>query len=82
MALSNRNLTQNQFLVTHLRGTGRELTVAEARARYGIHNLRARVSELRAAGVRVATRKTPHGTAAYRIPVRLQDGSRPRNVKI
>jgi len=69
-------ITQNQFLVTHLRGTQRELTVAQARAQYGIRNLRARVAELRKAGLNVKSRKNYRNAAAYQIPVRLQDGSR------
>lgn len=70
------NLTQNQFLVTHLRGTQRELTVAQARALYGIGNLRARVCELRKAGLMVKSRKNYRGAAAYTITARLQNGSR------
>jgi hypothetical protein len=68
--------TQNQTLVAHLRGTQRELTAAQAKAQFGIQNLRARIAELRQAGLVVSTRKTTKGTAAYRISSRLQDGSR------
>lgn len=76
MVFTKHNLTQNQFLVTHLRGTQRELTVAQARAQYGIGNLRARIAELRAVGLNVKSRKNYRGAAAYQIPVRLQNGSR------
>lgn len=74
--VSNHNLTQNQFLVTHLRGTQKELTVAQARALYGIGNLRARVCELRKAGLMVKSRKNYRNAAAYTITARLQNGSR------
>jgi hypothetical protein len=76
--LTNRNVaTQNEFLVSYLRGTGRELTVAQAKARFSIGNLRARVSELRNDfGLRVLTRKNYRGAAAYRISARDQFGSR------
>jgi len=67
---------QNQFLVEYLRGTGRELTVAQARARFAVGNLRARIAELRKAGLNVKSRKNYRNAAAYQIPVRLQDGSR------
>jgi len=68
--------TQNQFLITHLRGTGRELTVAQAKSKYGIGNLRARVSELREAGYTIASRRTSTGSAAYLMATRKQGGSR------
>lgn len=76
MALSKMGLTQNEFLVTHLRGTQRELTVAQAKAKFGIGNLRARVCELRKAGLNVKSRKNYRGAAAYTITARLQNGSR------
>ena len=75
--VATTGLTQNQYLVTHLRGTGVELTAAEAK-KIGIRNLRARVAELRQAGLVVSTRKTEQGTAAYKISNRLQNGSRAR----
>ena len=67
---------QNQLLQDLLRGTGRELTCAQARAAYGIKNLRARVCELRAAGLNVYSRKNYRGAAAYRIVSRDMNGSR------
>jgi hypothetical protein len=45
---------QNRFLENHLRGTGRTLTEAQAAARYGIENLRARVFDLRSLGLQVS----------------------------
>jgi hypothetical protein len=74
--VKSTGLTQNQWLVTHLRGTGKQITVSEAKNKYNIGNLRARVSELRAAGLTVATKKLENGAASYSISVRNQDGSR------
>jgi hypothetical protein len=71
-----KGLTQNQFLEQHLRGTGKEITVAQARSQYGIKNLRARISEMRAAGLNVQSRKNYRYAAAYRLPVRDLTGSR------
>ena len=68
--------SQKKFLEQHLRGTGTELTVAQARATFGIKNLRARVAELRQAGLVVLSRKNYRGAAAYRITARDQKGSR------
>jgi hypothetical protein len=76
MAFTKPATTQNQFLVSYLRGTGRELTAAQAKATYGIQNLRARVTELRQAGLVVSTRKNYRGAASYKISSRLQNGSR------
>ena len=76
MAFTNLTVTQNQFLQSHLRGTGVELTAAQARATYGIQNLRARICELRAAGLNVYTRKNYRGCAAYRMVARDAWGSR------
>lgn len=76
MVISKSGLTQNEFLVTHLRGTQKELTVAQARAQFGIANLRARVCELRKAGLKVNSRKNYRGAAAYTISARLLDGTR------
>lgn len=73
--VAQTGLTQNQFLVTHLRGTGVELTAVEAK-KIGIQNLRARICELRQAGLVVSTRKTETGAASYKVGARLQNGSR------
>ncbi len=76
MSFTKLTVTQNQFLQGHLRGTGIELTAAQAKATYGIKNLRARVSELRAAGLNVYSRKNYRGAAAYRMVSRDMHGSR------
>lgn len=47
--------------------TGKQLTVAQARSRLGVQNLRARVTELRQAGVAIKTVKTKTGLTAYAI---------------
>lgn len=60
-------LPQKEFLVDYLRGTGRELTSAQASSLYGIQNLRARMSEIRQEGYRVRTRKNTVGTTNYAI---------------
>lgn len=67
---------QKVFLEDHLRGTGRTMTEAQARATYGIQNLRARMSELRAAGLIVRREKTTEGRARYAVSARDIDGSR------
>ena len=76
MAFTKLKTTQNQFLVNYLRGTGVELTAAQAEATFSIKNLRARVAELRQAGFRVNSRVNYRGAASYSISSRLQNGSR------
>jgi hypothetical protein len=72
-----KGLTQRQFLVEYLRGTGREITCAQARAQYGIKNLRARICELRNEfGLNVKSRKNYRGAAAYKMSARDLAGSR------
>ena len=67
MSFTKLTTTQLEFLEKHLRGTGRSLTSRQARATYGIKNLRARISELRKYGLRVRTRPTAGGCVAYTI---------------
>jgi len=76
MAFINLNEPQNVFLERHLRGTGRTLTEAQARATFGICNLRARMTELRDAGLKVETVPTTTGRTAYRVAARDVFGSR------
>jgi len=76
MAFTQLSTTQNRFLETHLRGTNRTLTEAQAQSLYGIQNLTARISELRAMGLnvsRIPTKTT--GRSAYRISRRDVAGS-------
>ena len=67
MAFTTLKTSQVDFLIKHLRGTGRELTADQARANYGIQNLRARMTELRNAGLRVRTRTNTKGKTAYAV---------------
>jgi len=69
---------QNKFLESYLRGTGRTMSAAQAQANYGIKNIRARVYELRSAGLNVTTVRRPGTTATYRISSRDLTGSRAR----
>ena len=62
---------QKQFLISYLRGTGRELSSAQASALYGIQNLRARISEIRQEGFRVRTRVNTYGRTNYAVSRRL-----------
>ena len=67
---------QVTFLENHLRGTGRQMSEAQARATYGIMNLRARISDLRAAGLKIRVQKNTEGKAAYAVSARDVHGSR------
>ena len=78
MAFTKLSTSQNRFLHDYLRGTGRSLTAAQARANYGIKNLSARMSELRNAGLKVTTVTTASGKTAYRVSARDVTGSRAR----
>jgi Helix-turn-helix domain len=69
-------VTQNEFLESYLRGTGRTMSAAQAQATYGIQNLRARMSELRQAGLKVKRELNTEGRTAYRVSARDVDGSR------
>jgi len=69
-------VSQNEFLETYLRGTGKTLSEAQAVATYGIKNLRARMSEFRSEGLRVKTQKNTEGRTAYRVSARDVTGSR------
>ena len=78
MAFTTPKASQKAFLETYLRGTGRTLTDADAKARFGIRNLSARVSEMRDAGLDVRTELATTGKARYRIVARDVTGSRAR----
>ncbi len=67
MSFTQLTTTQVEFLEKHLRGTGRSLSAAQARATYGIQNLRARMSELRQTGLRVRKSKNTEGRTAYSV---------------
>lgn len=76
MAFASIKTTQNEFLVNYLRGTGRELSAAQAETLYGIKNIRARATELRQAGLVVRTRKNSQGRTSYAVSARDVTGSR------
>lgn len=76
MAFAQIKSTQNEFLEQYLRGTGRSLSAAQAEALYGIRNLRARVSELRQAGLVVRRNVNTEGRSAYAVSARDVTGSR------
>ena len=67
MAFTTLSTTQKTFLETHLRGTGRAMSSAQARETYGIMNLRARMSEFRKAGLVVRKQKNTAGRTAYAV---------------
>jgi hypothetical protein len=76
MAFTQITTTQKEFLEQYLRGTGRALSSAQANATYGIKNLRARISEMRQAGLRVHRSTNTEGRSAYSISSRDVSGSR------
>lgn len=76
MAFTTLSVPQVEFLEDFLRGTGRELSEAQARATYGIGNLRARISDLRALGLKVRVSKNTEGRAKYAVSARDITGSR------
>ena len=67
MSFTQLKSTQVAFLENHLRGTGREMSAAQARATYGIMNLRARISELRSIGLRVRKSVNTEGRTVYAV---------------
>lgn len=67
MAFTNLKSTQVAFLEKHLRGTNRAMSAAQARATFGIENLRARMTELRQAGLRVRTGVNTQGRTVYAV---------------
>jgi hypothetical protein len=76
MSFTKLTKTQNNFLETYLRGTNKSLTEAQAKSLFGIKNLSARLSELRAMGLnvsRVPTKTT--GKSAYKISRRDMAGN-------
>ena len=67
MAFTQLTSTQKSFLESHLRGTGRTLSVAQARETYGIKNLRAVVSAMQRSGLTVRKTINTAGRTAYSI---------------
>ena len=67
MAFTKLTKTQNEFLTTFLKGTGRKLSADQANSQFGIKNLRARCTELRQAGLKVETAVNTRGKTTYQI---------------
>lgn len=59
-------MTQHQKLMGFFK-SGKEITHAQAQGLFGVTNLSARVSELRAEGHAIYTNKTKNGKVAYRL---------------
>jgi len=78
MAFTTITTSQTAFLETYLRGTGKTLTEADAKARFGILNLRARMTDLRNAGLVVRTEVATTGKTRYAVSSRDANGSRAR----
>ena len=76
MSFTTIKTNQKTFLETYLRGTGKTLTAADANARFGIKNLPARMSELKAAGLNVKTDIATTGKTRYAVTARDVAGSR------
>ena len=75
MAFTTISKSQTAFLEGYMRGTGREMSASQASATYGIQNLRARISELRSAGLRIRKSTNSKGKTAYAISRRDVTGS-------
>ena len=75
MAFANIKSTQNVFLENYLRGTGRSLTSRDAAAKFGIQNLRARMTDFRDAGLVVRTESASSGLTRYSVSRRSVTGS-------
>lgn len=75
MSFTTLKSTQKSFLESHLRGTGRAMSAAQASETYGIKNLRARIHDLRQSGLRVSKQLNTAGRYAYTISRRDVAGS-------
>ncbi len=78
MSFTKLSTTQVVFLENHLRGTGRAISSAQARATYGIKNLRARMTEFRQAGLRVRKSLNTEGRTQYSVSRRDVVGGQER----
>lgn len=68
MALTKITTTQTKFLETFLKAKpGRRLSADQAKAMFGVKNLRARMSEIRKAGNTVKTDTNKAGKTTYSI---------------
>lgn len=78
MSFTSLKSTQVSFLETYLRGTNRSLSEAQALATFGIGNLRARLTDLRQAGLVVRKSKNTKGRTTYAVSRRTIWGSQAR----
>jgi hypothetical protein len=76
MSVTQINGTQTAFIHDFLRGKNRSLSAPQARALFGIKNLRSVVSELRQLGLVVRTAKNTVGNTTYSISARDVNGSK------
>lgn len=76
MTFTKLTTTQNRFLESYLRGTGRTLSARQASSLYGIKNIRARMTEFRHAGLKVSTKPNTEGRMTYSVSARDVTGSR------
>jgi hypothetical protein len=74
--LSSETKSQKAVLERYLRGTNKTLTESQAQQMFGIKNLRARMTEMRQAGLRVRTVKDVSGMTAYAVSARAEGGQR------
>jgi len=71
MSFVNTTKTQVEYLVSYLRGTNRGLSAPQARALFGIKNLRARISDLRQMGFKVRKTLNTEGRTTYFVSRRM-----------
>lgn len=81
MSFTQLTTTQKEFLENYLRGTGKTLSAAQAQATFGIKNLRARMTEMRKAGLRVRTETNTAGRTVYAVSARDTQGQRKQKFK-
>jgi hypothetical protein len=74
---TNGATTQLQFLQNYLRGTNITITAREAKERFGIAKLHARLYEIKMAGLRIRSKSTGNNKElAYKVSARDLTGSR------
>ena len=71
MSFVNTTKTQVEYLVSYLRGTNRGLSAPQARALFGIKNLRARISDLRQMGFKVRKNTNTEGRTTSFVSRRM-----------
>lgn len=71
MAFVNSSKTQTELLISYLRGTNRSISAPQARALFGIQNLRARMTDLRQAGYKVRKDMNTEGNTTYFVSRRM-----------